>query len=160
MTAVASIDTWTFFAGEWHAGNIPIMGPRTHGAWLGSTVFDGARAFEGVVPDLDLHLARVNRSATSFGLAAPVTVETWRGLVADGIKRFAPDAELYIRPMYWAESGYGGGVMFDPDSTNWCLCVYASPMPKPVGAANHPVALSPAYGGMCHCGGQGRLPLS
>ena len=32
------------------------MGPRTHGAWLGSTVFDGARAFEGVAPDLDLHM--------------------------------------------------------------------------------------------------------
>ena len=40
--------TWTFFEGDWHEGNVPIMGPRTHGAWLGSTVFDGARAFEGV----------------------------------------------------------------------------------------------------------------
>jgi branched-chain amino acid aminotransferase len=33
--------TWTFFEGEWHDGNVPIMGPRTHAAWLGSTVFDG-----------------------------------------------------------------------------------------------------------------------
>jgi len=33
--------TWTFFEGEWQEGNIPIMGPRTHAAWLGSTVFDG-----------------------------------------------------------------------------------------------------------------------
>ena len=31
--------------------------------WLGSTVFDGARAFEGVTPDLDRHCARVNESA-------------------------------------------------------------------------------------------------
>ncbi len=38
-------------------GNVRMMGPRTHGAWLGSTVFDGARAFEGVTPDLGLHLA-------------------------------------------------------------------------------------------------------
>ena len=60
--------TWTFFEGEWHDGNVPIMGPRTHAAWLGSTVFDGARAFEGVAPDLDRHCARVNRSATNFGL--------------------------------------------------------------------------------------------
>ena len=37
--------TWTFFEGAWHEGNIPIMGPRTHAAWLGSTVFDGARSF-------------------------------------------------------------------------------------------------------------------
>ena len=40
--------TWTFFQGDWHEGNVPIMGPRTHAAWLGSRVFDGARAFEGV----------------------------------------------------------------------------------------------------------------
>jgi len=26
--------TWTFFEGEWHEGNVPIMGPRTHAAWL------------------------------------------------------------------------------------------------------------------------------
>ena len=40
--------TWTFFEGNWHEGNIGIMGPRTHAAWLCSMVFDGARAFEGV----------------------------------------------------------------------------------------------------------------
>jgi len=40
--------SWTFFEGDWHEGNVPIMGPRTHAAWLGSVVFDGARAFEGV----------------------------------------------------------------------------------------------------------------
>ena len=39
--------TWTFFDGDWHKGNVPIMGPRTHAAWLGSMVFDGARTFEG-----------------------------------------------------------------------------------------------------------------
>ena len=33
-------DTWTFFEGAWHPGNVRIMGPRSHGAWLGSTVFD------------------------------------------------------------------------------------------------------------------------
>src|ERR1043165_1588160 len=113
--------TWTFFENDWHEGNIGIYGPRTHAAWLGSTVFDGARAFEGVVPDLDLHLARVNRSAATFGLKPTVSVETWRGLVMDGLKRFGDGAELYIRPMYWAESGFGGGVLFDPETTNWCL---------------------------------------
>jgi len=48
--------TWTFFEGEWREGNVPIMGSRTHGLWLGSTGFDGARAFEGVTPDLDRHV--------------------------------------------------------------------------------------------------------
>ena len=40
--------TWTFFEGAWHEGNVAIMGPRTQAAWLGSVVFDGARAFDGV----------------------------------------------------------------------------------------------------------------
>ena len=65
--------TWTFFDGEWREGNVPIMGARTHGAWLGSTVFDGARTFEGVSPDLDLHMQRINRSADAFGLLPLVT---------------------------------------------------------------------------------------
>jgi branched-chain amino acid aminotransferase len=132
--------TWTFFEGEWHDGNVPIMGPRTHAAWLGSTVFDGARAFEGVAPDLDRHCARVNRSATNFGLKPVVDPDTWLALARDGIKRFAPDAELYIRPMYWAQHGAGGGVLFDSETTNWCLSLYEAPMPAPSGIA---ITLSP-----------------
>jgi branched-chain amino acid aminotransferase len=132
--------TWTFFEGEWHDGNVPIMGPRTHAAWLGSTVFDGARAFEGVAPDLDRHCARVNRSATNFGLKSVVDPDTWLELARDGIKRFAPKAELYIRPMYWAQHGAGGGVLFDSETTNWCISLYEAPMPTPSGNA---ITLSP-----------------
>jgi branched-chain amino acid aminotransferase len=132
--------SWTFFEGDWHDGNVPIMGPRTHAAWLGSTVFDGARAFEGVAPDLDQHCARVNRSATNFGLKPVVQTETWLGLAREGIARFAERAELYIRPMYWAQNGSGGGVLFDPETTNWCLCLYEAPMPAPTGSA---ITLSP-----------------
>ena len=50
----------------------PILGAADHGAWQGTLVFDGARAFEGVTPDLDLHCARVVRSAEAMGLAAPL----------------------------------------------------------------------------------------
>jgi branched-chain amino acid aminotransferase len=132
--------TWTFFEGEWHDGNVPIIGPRTHAAWLGSTVFDGARAFEGVAPDLDRHCARVNRSATNFGLKPVVDPDTWLELARDGIKRFAPKAELYIRPMYWAQHGAGGGVLFDSETTNWCISLYEAPMPTPSGNA---ITLSP-----------------
>jgi branched-chain amino acid aminotransferase len=127
--------TWTFFDGDWRPGNAPILGARSHAAWLGSLVFDGARAFEGVTPDLDLHCARVNNSAASFHLQATVTVDDWIGLVTDGLKRFGADAELYIRPMYWAETGSPGGIRHDPESTRWCLCMYEAPIPKPVGAS-------------------------
>jgi branched-chain amino acid aminotransferase len=128
-------ETLTFFDGDWHSGNVPIMGPRTHGAWLASTVFDGARAFEGVAPDLDRHCERVNRSAVNFKLKPVVGVETWLALSHEGIARFGDKAELYIRPMYWAQTGAGGGVLFDSETTNWCLCIYAAPMPPITGSA-------------------------
>jgi len=137
---VSYSQTWTFFEGKWHEGNAPIMGPRTHAAWLGSTVFDGARAFEGVAPDLDRHCARVNWSATNFRLKPAVDTDTWIGLAREGIARFGANAELYIRPMYWAQHGSGGGVLFDPDTTNWCLCIYEAPMPATSGSA---ITLSP-----------------
>ena len=137
---VSYSQTWTFFEGKWHEGNAPIMGPRTHAAWLGSSVFDGARAFEGVAPDLDRHCARVNWSATNFRLKPVVDTETWIGLAREGIARFGANAELYVRPMYWAQHGSGGGVLFDPDTTNWCLCIYEAPMPATSGSA---ITLSP-----------------
>ena len=59
--------TLTFFEDAWHEGNVPIMGPRTHAAWLGTSVFDGARAFEGAATDVDLHCARIDRSAGQWG---------------------------------------------------------------------------------------------
>jgi branched-chain amino acid aminotransferase len=132
--------TWTFFDGDWHDGNAPIMGARTHAAWLGSMVFDGARAFEGVTPDLDLHCARVNRSAESFQLKALLSVEEWIALAREGLRRFDKQDELYIRPMYWAETGSLGGVRHDPESTRWCLTIYQASMPKPTGGS---LTLSP-----------------
>lgn len=125
--------TWTFFEGEWREGNVPIMGPRTHAAWLCSMVFDGARAFEGVTPDLDLHCARVNDSARKLFLQPCVSVDTWIGLAYDGIKRFDGKTALYIRPMYWAEMEGPWVQAHVPDSTRWCLCIYEAPMRPPRG---------------------------
>lgn len=133
--------TWTFFDGVWREGNVAIMGARTHGSWLGSTIFDGARTFEGVSPDLDLHLQRINTSAISFGLLPLVSDAEWLELAREGIAKFDTGKALYIRPMYWAENGAaGGGVKQDPESTNWCLCIYEAPMPEP---GNLSVTLSP-----------------
>ena len=126
--------TLTYHDGGWHEGNVHLMGPRTHGVWLGSTVFDGARAFEGVTPDLDLHCARINRSATAIGLEPKVTADEWLALSLEGVKKLGSGSELYIRPMYWACDGAaGGGVRFDPASTDWCLCIYDAPMPAEKG---------------------------
>jgi len=132
--------TWTFFEGDWHEGNVPIMGPRTHAAWLCSLVFDGARAFEGVTPDLDLHCARVNDSAAKLFLKPTVSVETWVKLAHEGIARFDKDAALYIRPMYWAEREGPWIQAHDPESTRWCLTIYEAPMRQPKGFS---ITLSP-----------------
>ena len=125
--------TWTYLDGDWHEGNVPILGPRSHAMWLGSSVFDGARAFEGVTPDLDRHCARVNASARALGLEATMAADEMVALTREGMKRFAPDAALYIRPMYWAEEGGYMSVPADPASTRFLLCLYEASMPGPSG---------------------------
>jgi branched-chain amino acid aminotransferase len=125
--------TWTFFEGEWHSGNHPLMGARTHAAWLCSVVFDGARAFEGVTPDLELHCARVNDSAEKLFLKPVVSIEEWVRFAKEGIRRFDKDTALYIRPMYWAERGGPWIQEPDPESTKWCLCIFEAPMREPKG---------------------------
>ena len=132
--------TWTFYEGDWHEGNLPIMGVRDHATWLCSSVFDGARTFEGVSPDLDLHCERVNASAQTMHLNPVVSTGTWLELVRDGIKRFDKEAALYIRPMYWAEHSGALLIAPDPQSTKWCLSVYEAPMRKPDGFS---ITLSP-----------------
>jgi branched-chain amino acid aminotransferase len=127
--------TFTFLDGEWFEGNRPIMGPRTHALWLGSSVFDGARAFEGVAPDLDKHCARVNRSARTMWLKPTMSEGAIEDLAQDGVKKFKPGAHLYIRPMYWAEHNGPGSVPPDPESTRFCLSIYEAPLPDLTGVS-------------------------
>ncbi|MGC2719455.1 MAG: branched-chain amino acid aminotransferase [Candidatus Acidiferrales bacterium] len=132
--------TWTFFQDAWHEGNVPLLGPRTHATWLCSMVFDGARAFEGVTPDLTLHCTRVNESAPKLYLKPVVSVDTWLRLTHEGVKKFDKDAALYIRPMYWAEHEGPWVQAHEPDSTRWCLSIYEAPMRRSNGFS---ITLSP-----------------
>ena len=133
LTTAAESTTWTFVDGDWHEGNVPIVGPRSHVMWLASSVFDGARWFEGVAPDIDLHAARLNASALALGLKATMAVEDIVALTWEGLKRFDGKTAIYIRPMYWAEHGGYMGVPADPESTRFCLCLYEAPMLAPSG---------------------------
>lgn len=126
-------ETWTWIDGEWHEGNPPMIGPRSHAAWLGSSVFDGARAFEGVMPDIDRHAERVNRSAETLGLAPTMTPEAIVGLAREGARKFG-DQAIYVKPMYWAEADGASTIIPDPDSTRFALCLFAEPMPTPGGS--------------------------
>ncbi len=120
--------------GAWVRGNPPIMGPMTNGAWMASVVFDGARAFGGVAPDLDRHCARAVASARVLGLEPPVDAATIESLARDGIARFPAGAELYIRPMFYAEEGF---VSPKPESTKFVLTLFEAPMPDPRGFTAH-----------------------
>jgi branched-chain amino acid aminotransferase len=127
--------TFTYLDGEWFEGNKAILGPRSHAFWLGSSVFDGARAFEGVTPDLDRHCARVNRSAKTMWLKPIMSDEAIFELAREGVKKFAPGAPLYIRPMYWAERNGPTSVPPDPESTRFCLSIYEAPLTAPTGVS-------------------------
>ena len=160
MAPAAWSKTWTFFEDDWHEGNLPVWGVRTHAIWLGSSVFDGARVFDGAAPDLDLHCARVNASAKTMFLKPLVPVEQWVGLVREGMKRFEPGTTLYIRPMYWAERAGPLALPPDPESTRWCLDALRRADAHARGLLDHAVAVSAAdvrdRDGRC----QIRLPLS
>lgn len=122
--------TWTFLDGEWREGNVPIIGPRSHAFWLGSNVFDGARYFDGVAPDLDLHCQRVNRSARAMGLAPTHTPEAIEAIAREGFKRFDGRTALYVRPSYWAEQGGFMSIPPDPETTRFAMILYEAPMPE------------------------------
>ncbi|MGD1877144.1 MAG: branched-chain amino acid aminotransferase [Kiloniellaceae bacterium] len=123
MTAPKAVH---FLEDKWVEGNPPMMGPMTHATWMASVVFDGARAFEGVTPDLDQHCERLVRSATSFGLKPVYSAGEMQEIARDGLKHYGKDAALYLRPMLWAESGF---VSPDPESTRFCFTLFEAPMP-------------------------------
>lgn len=131
--AATPFESWTFVDGEWLSGNPPLLGPKSHAMWLASVVFDGARWFDGVSPDLDLHCQRINRSAEALGLDPLKSAEEIEALAGEGIKKFSGDTAIYIKPMYWAENGGYMGVPADPESTRFCLCLFESPMQEPTG---------------------------
>jgi branched-chain amino acid aminotransferase len=127
-----------YIDGQWLPDNPPIMGPLTNGAWMASVAFDGARAFDGLAPDLDRHAERCINSARVLGLEPPVTAAEIVALAWDGIARFKPDAALYIRPMFFAEDGF---VSPRPESTRFVLTLFEAPMPDAQGFTAHLSAL-------------------
>jgi branched-chain amino acid aminotransferase len=124
----------TYFNGQWHDGNLPIMHAADHGSWLGSTVFDGARYVNGMAPDLDAHCARVNRSAEALMITPTVATQDMMGIIREGLAAYPKDAAVYIRPMYWGIDGDPTAIVPLPDSTGFAICLEEIPMP-PEGAS-------------------------
>ncbi len=122
--------TWTYSEGTWAQGNTALMGPRTHGVWLSSSVFDGARAFEGVIPDLEAHCARSIHSARILGMSPMLTTQEIVDLSWEGVAKFPHGSTLYICPMFYADSGF---IIPDAHSTRFVLTIFEAPLPEPDG---------------------------
>jgi len=115
-----------YIDGRWIDGNPPVMGPMSHSVWMASSVFDGARAYRGLAPDLDRHCARVVRSALAMGLEPGLSPAEVEAIAWDGIERFPAGTALYIRPMFWAEEGF---IVAKPESTRFVMTIVEAPMP-------------------------------
>lgn len=121
----------TWFDGRWHHGNTPILGAADHGTWQGTLVFDGARHFEGVAPDLDRHCARIVASAAAMGLESPLSAAEIEALIREGIARMGGERALYLRPMMWSREGSPAIIDADPVSTAVAICLEDLPMRAP-----------------------------
>ena len=160
LATPAQSQTWTYVDGDWHEGNVAVVGPRSHAFWLGSSVFDGARWFEGVAPDLELHCKRVNASAIALGLKPTMTPEEIVGLTWDGLEEVRrQDGGLYPADVLGrARQLYGRAGRSGVDAL----------LPVPLRGADDPAdrlfhhsfALSPALAGNDADQRQGWLPLS
>lgn len=112
----------TYFNGTWHDGNAPLINAADHGAWLGSNVFDGARYFDGVAPDLLAHCQRANHSAEALMLTPVMPAEEMVEIIWDGIRSFDWDDAIYLRPMYWGIDGDATAIVPD-GSTAFAICL-------------------------------------
>jgi branched-chain amino acid aminotransferase len=119
----------TYFEGAWHKGDQPIMRAADHGAWLGSAVFDGARMVNGLIPDLEPHCARVNRSAEALMLKPTVSTADMVEIVKEGLRAYPVGTPIYIRPMYWGIDGDMTAIVPDPDKVGFAVCLEEIPMP-------------------------------
>ena len=108
--------------------DIPIIRAADHGAWLGSTVFDGARFFNGAAPDLKAHCERLNNSALAMMITPTVTTDDMVEIIWEGLKLFSLDCAVYIRPMYWALDGGDLAIVPEENSTGFAVCLEDIPM--------------------------------
>ena len=99
----AERDGWIWLDGRltpWREANVHVL---THGLHYASTVFEGERAYGGVIFKLAEHSARLRRSAERLGFQLPRSVEqineACRAVVAaNGLE------SAYLRPIAWRGS--------------------------------------------------------
>ena len=126
-------ETQTFFDGNWHTGNFKIFGVEEKSSWLGMSTFDGARSFDGVEPDLDLHCKRSIRSAKVLGMNPDIQWEEIFDIVQDGLAKFTTKSQLYIRTEFWDLSSLRG---IGLNGTGFAVILSEMPLTRPSFTAN------------------------
>ena len=106
--------------GQWTTDNPKLLGPADHAFWMASMVFDGARAFRGLTPDLDLHCQRVVRSAEKMLMKPQLGWEAIQDLCLQAVAKFPEGTELYIKPMFYCADGF---LLPTPTAPNSC-CMF------------------------------------
>ncbi len=129
---VTGTNVSTYFNGVWKNENVPVMRAADHGSWLGTSVFDGARFFEGVAPDLWAHCDRVNKSAKAMMITPTVSTDDMVDIVWEGLKRYPVNSAIYIRPMYWSLDGGYLAIVPKENETGFAICLEEIPMADPL----------------------------
>jgi branched-chain amino acid aminotransferase len=84
----------------WEKATLHVL---SHGLHYASAVFEGERAYGGVIFKLDEHTRRLHESAKILGFEIPYSVETINKACQDLVARQGnPDA--YVRPIAWRGS--------------------------------------------------------
>ena len=126
------MDALFWHNGHWTPENPKLLGPADHAFWMASMVFDGARAFRGLTPDLDLHCQRVIRSAEKMLMKPQLGWQEIQALCLQAVAKFPEGTELYIKPMFFCADGF---LLPDADKTQFVLHVFKVPMPGEQGFA-------------------------
>lgn len=129
MSTGTNIATW--YDGNWHKDDVYIMRAADHGAWLGSSVFDGARMFAGRTPDLLAHCERVNRSARALLLTPTLTAPQMVEIIREGLKYYDANDAIYIRPMYWGIDADETTIAPSGAKTGFAISLEQIPMAPP-----------------------------
>jgi len=116
--------------GEWSIEDKPTIGITDHALWMASTVFDGARAVKGHLPDLKPHCQRAINSALAMGMEPKVTVDEIISRVYEGLAKLPHDTDYYIKVLFFSPGGF---ILPDPESTTFALHIFETALPEDTG---------------------------
>ena len=96
-------DGWIWFNGEivpWKDAKVHVL---THGLHYGSCVFEGERAYDGVIFKTTEHSIRLHKSAEIMDFEIPYSVEELNA-AKDKVVELNGGGDQYVRPVAWRGS--------------------------------------------------------